>query len=43
MRTGCSAMGAVPGTGSSGVAGYGSRGRKTEEIVAGGPDVAADC
>lgn len=39
MRTGCSVNGVVPGTGSSGVVGYGFRGRK--EIVAGGPDVAA--
>lgn len=41
MRTGCSVNGVVPGTGSSGVVGYGFRGRKIEEIVAGGPDVAA--
>lgn len=36
MRRGCSA----PGVGSSAGVGCGSRGRKTEEIEAGGPSVA---
>lgn len=39
MRRGCSAKDA-PGIGSSAGAGCGSRGRKNEEIEAGGPSVA---